>query len=281
MHFEGLRYNPSLVDDMGAVLCPPYDMVTPSIQQALMERHPLNVINLEGGEKAWTGHPIRRTGTRRLQGVSKSGSGKACCSRMPKPAYYLMRHGFSLGGQQRSPPGADSVRRDRGIRYAAGASPRVHRGAGGSRPGETDGIGNSANISPIMSLYRDSGNELGSLFERVMSTAPEVDAKDDFGTDATMWRIGDPADRAAIDSFFSARPVFLADGHHRYEASRHYRADRHAEGSDAPARAHNFVMMTLIAFDDPGLVVLPYHRSLSGLDEELLARVKNPSVRGV
>ncbi len=39
-------------------------------------------------------------------------------------------------------------------------------------------------------------------------------------------------------------------------------------------KAHNYVMMTLISFDDPGLVVLPYHRNLSGLSDEQLARVK-------
>ena len=79
---------------------------------------------------------------------------------------------------------------------------------------------------------------------------------------------------AAIAGFFSSRPVFLADGHHRYEASRQYQLARHAEGADGPSQAHNYVMMTLIAFDDPGLVVLPYHRNLSGLSEEQLARVR-------
>ena len=47
----------------------------------------------------------------------------------------------------------------------------------------------SANISPIMSIYRDADSELGAVFQRVMSGAPEVDAQDEFDTVTTMWRI--------------------------------------------------------------------------------------------
>ena len=48
--FRGWRYNPAVVDDLAAVLCPPYDLITPQAQQSLMARHPLNVIHLEAGE---------------------------------------------------------------------------------------------------------------------------------------------------------------------------------------------------------------------------------------
>ena len=125
-----------------------------------------------------------------------------------------------------------------------------------------------------MSIYRDADNELEPVFQRVMAGAPEVDARDEYDTVTTMWRITESEDVAAITGFFQRRPVFLADGHHRYEASRQYQIARHAEGSDAPAKAHNYVMMTLISFDDPGLVVLPYHRNLSGLSAEQLTRVQ-------
>ena len=47
----------------------------------------------------------------------------------------------------------------------------------------------SANISPIMSLYRDAAGELAPLFQRVMAAPPEVDARDEFGSHTTMWRI--------------------------------------------------------------------------------------------
>lgn len=270
--FRGLRYNPSMVDDVGAVLCPPYDMVTPSIQQALMDRHPLNVIHLEAGEGLdWATDPSERYAetARRFEEWLREG----VLQQDDEPAYYLMRHGFDLGGQQRSRlgliacVGIEDYETRQVLPHEFTEAPVVR-----DRVKLMESV--SANISPIMSLYRDADNELAPLFERVMSTTPEVDARDEFGSDAAMWRIADPDDTASIDRFFASRPVFLADGHHRYEASRHYRMARHAEGPDSPGRAHNYVMMTLIAFDDPGLVVLPYHRNLAGLSDGQLARVK-------
>ena len=270
--FRGWRYNPAVVDDMAAVLCPPYDMVTPTVQQALMDRHPLNVINLEAGEGLdWASDPSDRYAE--TAGRFDEWLKQGVLQQDNEPAYYLMRHGFTLGGQQRSRlgliacVGIEDYETRQVLPHEFTEAPVVR-----DRVKLMESV--SANISPIMSIYRDADNQLGPLFERVMSTTPEVDARNAFGTDAAMWRIGDPVDVATIDRFFASRPVFLADGHHRYEASRHYRMARHAEGTDSPSRAHNYVMMTLIAFDDPGLVVLPYHRNLSGLGTAQLARVK-------
>ena len=270
--FRGWRYNPAMVDDMAAVLCPPYDMVTPSVQQALMDRHPLNVINLEAGEGLdWASDPSERY--EETAGRFEEWLRQGVLQQDDAPAYYLVRHGFTLGGQRRSRlgliacVGVEDYETRQVLPHEFTEAPVVR-----DRVKLMESV--SANISPIMSLFRDAENELGPLFQRVTATTPEVDARDEFGTDATMWRIGDPNDVAAIDGFFASRSVFLADGHHRYEASRHYRMARHAEGPDSPSSAHNYVMMTLIAFDDPGLVVLPYHRNLSGLGDAQLARVK-------
>ena len=270
--FRGWRYNPAMVEDMAAVLCPPYDMITPLIQQALMDRHPLNVINLEAGEGLdWASDPADRY--KETAGRFEEWLKEGVLQQDDEPAYYLMRHGFTLGGQQRSRLGLIACV---GIEDYDTRQVLPHEFT--EAPVVRDRVklmgSVSANISPIMSIYRDADNELAALFEQVMAQDPEVDARDEFGSDATMWRIADPESVTAISRFFSTRPVFLADGHHRYEASRHYRMARQAEGADSSSSAHNYVMMTLIAFDDPGLVVLPYHRNLSGLNDGQLARVK-------
>ncbi len=270
--FRGLRYNPAVVEDMAAVLCPPYDLVTPQIQQALMDKHPLNVIHLEAGEGLdWSADPEGRyaeTSERFEQWI-----GEGVLRQESEPSFYLVRHGFALGGRERSRlglvacVGVEDYETRQVLPHEFTEAPAIR-----DRIKLMESV--SANISPIMSIYRDGGNELGPLFQRVMAGTPEVDAQDEYGTSTEMWRIADPGDVASIAAFFDRRPVFLADGHHRYEASRQYRMARLAEEADAPAKAHNYVMMTLISFDDPGLVVLPYHRNLSGLSDEQLARVK-------
>ena len=271
--FRGWRYNPAAVDDMAAVLCPPYDLITPQIQRALMEQHPLNVIHLEAGEGLdWSADPAGRYAetSERFEQWLRDG----VLQQDRDPSYYLLRHGFTLGGQERSRLGLIACvgLEDYETRQVL---PHEFTEAPAIRDRVTLMESVSANISPIMSIYRDAENELEPVFQRIMTGAPEVDAQDEYGSATTMWRISSVDDVAAINGFFRQRPVFLADGHHRYEASRQYQIARHAEGSgDAPSKAHNYVMMTLISFDDPGLVVLPYHRNLSGLSEEQLARVR-------
>ena len=270
--FRGWRYNPAMVDDMAAVLCPPYDLITPQIQQALMDRHPLNVIHLEAGEGLdWAADPSGRYAetSERFEEWMRDG----VLRQDAEPGYYLLRHGFTLGGLERSRLGLIACvgLEDYETRQVL---PHEFTEAPAIRDRVTLMESVSANISPIMSIYRDADNELEPVFQRVMVGTPEVDAQDEFDTVTTMWRIADDEDIAAIASFFERRPVFLADGHHRYEASRQYQIARHAEGADAPSKAHNYVMMTLISFDDPGLVVLPYHRNLSGLSDGQLARVR-------
>ena len=274
--FRGWRYNPAAVDDMAAVLCPPYDLITPDIQQSLMARHPLNVIHLEAGEGLdWPDNDAGAAGlyaetAARFRQWLQDG----VLRQDDTPGYYLLRHAFTLNGQEFSRlglvacVGLEDYETRQVLPHEYTESPAIR-----DRVTLMESV--SANISPIMSLYRDAAGELAPLFQRVMDAPPEVDARDEFGSHTTMWRIAAAADVAAIAAFFADRPVFLADGHHRYEASRQYQLARHAAGADAPSLAHNYAMMTLLAFDDPGLVVLPYHRNLSDLNDTQLARVQS------
>jgi uncharacterized protein (DUF1015 family) len=75
------------------------------------------------------------------------------------------------------------------------------------------------------------------------------------------------------------KPVFIADGHHRYETGLNYRDDRARagkfSGSDDPS---NFCLMMLVGMSDPGLLILPTHRLVSGFPgltaEQLAARLE-------
>ena len=271
--FRGWRYDPDVVGDVASVLCPPYDMISPDIQESLKRQHPYNVVHLEAGEGLdWSA--LVEGQYHRTAGLFDDWMRDGVLRQDPAPLYYLMRHGFTLGGESRSRLGliacvglADYQERQV-LPHEFTEAPAIR-----DRVSLMESL--QANVSPIMALYRDSRHELAPVFQRVMADAPDVESSDDFGGATTLWSIASSADQAAIRSFFRDRPVYLADGHHRYEASRRYQLDRHAEDPTASADglAHNYVMMTLIAFDDPGLVVLPYHRSLRGLSEGQLQRV--------
>ncbi len=107
-----------------------------------------------------------------------------------------------------------------------------------------------------------------------------VDVQDTTGACSTLWRMSDPDSLNTVTQFFQETPVFLADGHHRYEAALQYQRNKNqgfidqGSGQEGGAQAHNFVLMTLIGFEDPGLLVLPYHRVLGGLSNAQLSQVR-------
>jgi len=49
--FRGVRYNQSLVKDLSTVICPPYDIITPQLQQELYHRSEYNFVRLEHGRE--------------------------------------------------------------------------------------------------------------------------------------------------------------------------------------------------------------------------------------
>jgi uncharacterized protein (DUF1015 family) len=82
-----------------------------------------------------------------------------------------------------------------------------------------------------------------------------------------LWRVADPQAIAAVRAATRERELLIADGHHRYETARAYAAEIGGEGE------HQYVLMCLVALEDPGLTVFPTHRLVRGLDPARRARL--------
>ena len=272
--FRGWRYNPDTVGDMASVLCPPYDMIDADTQEALKRQNQYNVIHLEAGE----GLDWNTSAKEQYQATSDlfdRWREDGVLRQDPEPSYYVMRHSFPMSGKNMvrvgliASVGLEDYSTRQVLPHEFTQAPAIQ-----DRVWLMESL--SANISPIMSIYRDADGEMDRLYQQVMQGEPDFDSTDDSGSATALLRISDPGLQNQISEFFSSRPIYLADGHHRYEAARQYQLDRHAEDSGAKAAglAHNFVMMTLISFDDPGLVVLGYHRTLNGVPADKLANIK-------
>ena len=272
--FRGWRYDPDVVGDPASVLGPPYDMVTPALQESLRRRSPYNVVHLEAGEGLGWASPAedQYSGTAAL---FEQWTGQGVLRRDQEPGFYLQKHRFQDQGRLRSRLGLTAC-----IRLEGYESRQVLPHEYTEELPIQDRVSLmekcDANFSPIMSLYRDTESELAPVFQEVMSGPPVLDVRDESGQDFTLWRIDGPRLKESIGRFFSDRPVFLADGHHRYEAALKFAQLRRQreKGPAQPGAAYNFIMMTLIGFDDPGLSVLPYHRVVGGLSPGQLKQVQ-------
>jgi uncharacterized protein (DUF1015 family) len=81
------------------------------------------------------------------------------------------------------------------------------------------------------------------------------------GTVHRIWRVEDPQVIAAVQAATVDAELLIADGHHRYETMQAYADELGGEGE------HRYILMCLVALEDPGLTVFPTHRVLSGLDD--------------
>ena len=269
--FRGCRFNPDVVGSLSAVICPPYDMIGPQLKAELQQRSPYNAVHLEGGEQPDPVDP--QAGYRQAAGLFEQWLANGALRRDDGPGFYLMRHAYDFGGQRHQHLGlfAAVLVED----YDAGA---VLPHEFTREPAVLDRVAlldaGQAQFSPIMSLYRDDAGDLRRIFDRISAGPPDASATTPAGGDAQLWRIADGDTPAAITGAFANRPVFLADGHHRYEAALRYRRRQSRERQSDDQAASNYVMMTLIEFDDPGLLLLPYHRVAGGLAPEQLAAVR-------
>src|SRR5581483_1725475 len=74
-----------------------------------------------------------------------------------------------------------------------------------------------------------------------------------------LWRIGDEDAIAGVREALERVELLIADGHHRYETARVYAEEIGGEGP------HRYVLVCLVALQDPGLTVFPTHRLVRGL----------------
>ena len=272
--FRGWRYDLGVVGDPASVLCPPYDLITPELQQSLRGLSPYNVVHLEAGEGLdWNAPAVDQySGTASL---FQEWTRKGVLRRDAEPCYYLLRQEFQHQGREWSRLGLiaclrlEEYENRHVLPHEYTESPAIR-----DRVSLMEACG--ANFSPIMALYQDPEGVLASIFQQAMVESPVLDVRDISGQSSTLWRIVDTGILESISRFFQDREVFLADGHHRYEAAMQYRLERvdQETGTVLSERAYNYVMMTMIGFDDSGLLVLPYHRILGGLSHDKYTQVQ-------
>jgi uncharacterized protein (DUF1015 family) len=216
--FVALRYAPSLPLDQ--VAAPPYDVLSDTDVDALLTRHPRNIVAIDV--------PRDEDGPGRYDDAAQRLAewiGDGTLVRDDQPTFTLYRMRFT--------DEAGAARETVGV---LGALEVVDEGAGGVLPHErttpkakTDRLdltrATGTNLSPVWGLsltagltdlLRDPGEMVGSCV-------------DEQGVVHTVERVSEPGRVAAITEAVSRSPVLIADGHHRYAISRTFRDEVRAQ----------------------------------------------------
>ena len=121
-----------------------------------------------------------------------------------------------------------------------------------------------AHFGQIFMLYSDPAGEVDSLCRT--DRPPDVEVTDEYGVIHRLWKVSDAATIARVQQAMNDKNLIIADGHHRYETALNYRNEMRQQSGSNRNAPYERVMMTLVNMDSRGLVVLPTHRVVFGLD---------------
>lgn len=258
--FRGLRYNPDRVvgDD---VIAPPFDVVSEDDVRALHARSPYNVAHIESS-RGPEGERFAAAGR-----MLASWQAEDVLRRDEQPTYYAYEQRFAVQG---------ALRTRRGFFARVRLHPPEDRVI---RPHESTMLGareerlalmraTNANVSPVFGMFRDPGRVAGALLQGISARPPDFAATDTKGDSHHLWALTSPSELDALTGVLAASDVTIADGHHRYATALAYHAEVGTEAS-------GWVLMGLVAEDDPGLTILPIHRlvRLESRPSDLLERL--------
>ena len=273
--FAALRYNLDHVGQLSNVVAPPYDVIDPELQEQLYKLHPANVIRiiLNRVEPGDAGDERYDRAAKFVQQWVDEG----VLRRDEQPAYYVYHQQFEADGKTFNRRGF--MARVRIQPFGEGniyPHEETHPKAKVDRLKLTTAT--RQNNSQIFGLYPDPENEVIELLDQATQGIAPVEATDHLGVRHLLWPVTDAQVIDRVGGLMGDRPMFVADGHHRYETASNYRNHVAEEsGGLSPDHPANFVMCMLVGMSDPGMIVLPTHRLLRGTprfsSDEIVAKL--------
>lgn len=259
---RALLYDRAIAGEPAAVVAPPYDLIGSARQNELYERSRYNIVRLEFGRDADRYAAAAATLREWLAaGVLR---------RLERPAIFHYTQRFSIDGRSLVRTGL--IARIRLEPFGAGRilpHEKTFPAAKEDRLKLLTAI--RTNTSSIFGLYSGLHPELDHLRTEVAARAPLIELTDDLAIRNELRVIDAPAEIAAIQRALATPRVLIADGHHRYETALNYQRIRRAAQNPSAPQGFDYTMMTMVACDDSGLVILPTHRIVHRLRPEALA----------
>jgi uncharacterized protein (DUF1015 family) len=241
-----LRYEPSEVGSLGDVIAPPYDVIDDAMRAELAARSPYNVVHVD----------LPRSYDR-AAATMRDWRDRGVLVQEDEGAVWVLRQDYEApDGSRRSRTGFFA--RVRVDEYGPGRirpHERTHPGPKEDRLRLTRAT--RTNLSPIFALFPDPNGVAERATAQIAGAEPfaVVDGE-------TLWRTTNDDLISELQMALADAELLIADGHHRYETARVYAEEVGGEGE------HRYVLMLLCSLSDPGLLVFPTHRLLTGLKED-------------
>lgn len=259
--FRGHRFTRA-ARDLSPVVAPPYDQISPEMQDRLEAMSPWNIVRVtlpredNGGDRY-----------ARARAILDQWQREGVWTRDDEPAIYPYHQTYAARGVEITRKGFVAL--GEVTHYSAGVvlpHERTHAGPKKDRLALLEATGADVGL-----LFMLVGDPDGDVLETTRPMGdPLAAARDLKGEHHRLWRISDRATVARVQALMASRRVIIADGHHRYETAVEY-ARRHP-GSDKK-------LMAFFSLEAPGLTIVPNHRLVHHVDGFSLDRFVESSSR--
>jgi uncharacterized protein (DUF1015 family) len=252
--FKGLRYNTEKTGPFDQIIAPPYDVISPAVQDELYEKNPYNIVRLilnkETPEDTESSNRYTRSAKLYQQWISDN-----VLTQDNEACFYIYQQKYDFEGTRKYRIGV--LARVRVEDFSQGnICPHEFTLAKAKQDRSALLRACKANFSPIFGLYSDPEKISDKIFEEITEN-PALAEITDQGIVHRFWKSSDPSVSQTLTDLFKDKKIVIADGHHRYETALEYYKEN---GNNVPDSA--YAMMFLTNLESEFLTVYPIHRMI-------------------
>ncbi len=265
--FRGFLYDISKVS-IEDVLAPPYDIITPEGRESLYTRSPHNIVRIDFGKEDPGDNETENKYTRARKCLDvwiKDG----ILIRSDKPSIYAYEVTYTIQDVRKRLRGFLCLLK---LEELGNGSVYPHECTHSEPKQDRLNLLRTcqASTSPIFSLYKSSADGISNILSRIAQMRPYLQTTDLSGNLHRLWQIDDVEEIEVVRQELADKPIFIADGHHRYESSLEYAREMSLKKtSPSDRKLYDYILAFLANMMDEGVTILPSHRLVKEIPEDM------------
>jgi len=266
--FKGTRYNIDKIRDFAKVVAPPYDVILPKEQNELYKMSEYNIVRMLLGKNS-PGDNENDNKYTRAKKYLNAWQETGVLKKDSETSIYINLQEFKLDGKIKRRIGFLALLKlEEFDTKTSSIYPHEFTLAGPKEDRDKLIHSIEANLGPIFAIFEDQERSIAALIKKEMKSKPIADIFDNHGVRNKFWRVSDKKILDKLCNYMKDKKLFIADGHHRYEVGLAF-----SKFKKDPKYGYILTYFTDLLGD--GLVVLPYHRIVGGLDKAGIAALEN------
>jgi uncharacterized protein (DUF1015 family) len=255
--FRAIRYSKEIITNY---ICPPYEVIDSGEKARLQRLSPFNIVNIELPDSRWGKNKYRYAAN-----LLRLWQNDKIHNRDKKSSFYFYEQVFDDHGIKMTRRGffADLKLENP---YSEKSSIKLHEEVLPKLKADRLSLlrATKANISPIFALFNDENHTVIDICRKIIKRYPSATAKDKDGTFHRLWVVSEEAIIKVLEKYLSTKKIFIADGHHGYEAAWNYSQERKEKDKNySPYKEYNYTLVYLCPLEDLGISIWPIHRVLA------------------